>query len=239
MTDEFNSEEKEHKSDKEVERVDKEFLSKAKNSRDMIDKKLRTFEDTIDNISEAIGNGASAEEKEISKKEIDEISDEIKEAQSKLNTTLKKIEDKEGYLAAIQETLSELEEKYNRKTEELNNLEDRLEITKESKDTLEEEYKELLRNNEQLVKAYESRQVDLIVLTDSVKEKVASQEELRTKTSKLNQEILEKETELERQREESEALEKKIKSQAAENETLRFYLNKNKVELEHSNSEIE
>ena len=48
MTDEFNSEEKEHKSEKEVERVDKEFLSKAKNSRDMIDKKLRTFEDTID-----------------------------------------------------------------------------------------------------------------------------------------------------------------------------------------------
>ena len=30
-----------------------------------------------------------------------------------------------------------------------------------------------------------------------------------------------------------------MKSQGAENETLRFYLNKNKVELEHSNSEIE
>ena len=54
MTEEFNGEEKETKSDKETGRVDKEFLSKAKNSRDMIDKELRKFENSIENISETL-----------------------------------------------------------------------------------------------------------------------------------------------------------------------------------------
>ncbi len=239
MTNELDGEDKESKSEKEIEKIDKEFLSKAKNSRDMIDKKLRTFENSIENISETITNGATEEEKEISVKEGEQISEELKEAQIMLENISKKIDDKEEYLTAIEETISTLEEKYNKKTEEMKNLEERFEITKESKDILDLEYKELLRNNEQLVKTYESRQVDLIVLTDSVKEKVSSQEELRNKISKLNQEILEKEAKLEKQKEELETLEKKIKSQSAENETLRFYINKNKVELEHSNSEIE
>ncbi|MFX1408299.1 MAG: hypothetical protein ACFFBW_15215, partial [Promethearchaeota archaeon] len=111
--------------------------------------------------------------------------------------------------------------------------------TKESKENLEEEYKELLKNNEQLVKTYETRQVDLIVLTDSVKEKVATQDELRSKIAKLNQEIQEKNTILEKQKEDAEALEKKIKSLTAENETLKVSISKNKFELEHSDKEIE
>jgi hypothetical protein len=40
--------EKNSKTDKESEKVDKELLSKAKDSRDMIDKKLRTFENTME-----------------------------------------------------------------------------------------------------------------------------------------------------------------------------------------------
>ena len=95
-----------------------------------------------------------------------------------------------------------------------------------------------MRNNEQLIKTYESRQVDLIVLTDSVKEKIAVQDELRNKIAKLNQDFRENEVSLEKQREESEALEKKLKSQAAENETQKVSISKNKIELEHSNSEI-
>ena len=239
MTEEFNGEEKESKSERESDKVDKEFLSKAKNSRDMIDKKLRTFENTIEGISEKITDGESIEEKEITKRQVAEIDEEVKEAQIKLETITKKIDNKEEYLAAIEKTIAELEEKYNKKTEEMNNLDERLQITKESKESLEGEYKELLRNNEQLVKTYESRQVDLIVLTDSVKEKVTTQDELRNSISKLNQEIQENEIKLDKQREESEALEKKLKSQRAENETLRVSISKNKSEVEHSNNEIE
>ena len=177
MTDEFKTEEKESKSDKEIKKVDKEFLSKAKNSRDLIDKKLRTFENNIENISETITNGEITEKRETEEKPPVELSAEIKESQIKLDALLKKIGDKGEYLAAIEETISSLEEKYDRKTEEMNNLDERLNITKESKDNLDQEYKELLRNNEQLIKTYESRQVDLIVLTDSVKEKIAAQEQ--------------------------------------------------------------
>jgi len=239
MTEEFNGEEKEGKSDKETVRVDKEFLSKAKNSRDMIDKELRKFENSIEDISETITNGETVEEKEIEKKAMEEISEETKEAQMKLNDIQKKIADKEEYLTAIEETKNQLEEKYNRNTEELTNLDERLAITKESKENLEEEYMELLKNNEQLVKAYESRQVDLIVLTDSIKEKIANQDDLRNKIAKWNQGIQEKEDTLNKQREDSETLEKKLKSQRAENDTLKVSILKNKIELEHSNSEIE
>ena len=84
MTDEFKGEEKESKSEKETDRVDKEFLSKAKNSRDMIDKKLRTFENSIEDISETITNGESVEEKEIEEKELEEVSQEVKNAQENL-----------------------------------------------------------------------------------------------------------------------------------------------------------
>ncbi len=239
MTDEYKSEEKDSKSDKELKKVDKEFLSKAKNSRDIIDKKLRTFANTIENITETITNGEIVEKKGIREKDISELSIEIKESQIKLDALNKKIDDKEEYLAVIGETISTLEDKYNRKNEEMNNLDERLNITKESKENLDQEYKELLRNNEQLILTYESRQVDLIVLTDSVKEKIASQEELRNKTSKLNQEIQGHEINLEKQREESEALEKKLRSQRAENETLKITISKNKIELEHSNIEID
>ncbi|MHA2036053.1 MAG: hypothetical protein ACW972_02500 [Promethearchaeota archaeon] len=239
MTDELKGEEKESKSDKEIEKVDKEFLSKAKNSRDLIDKKLRTFENTIENISETITNGETTEKGENEGKATKEIDTETKESQIKLDAILKKIDDKEEYLAAIEETISGLEEKYDRKTEEMNNLDERLNITQESKDNLEQEYKELLRNNEQLIKTYESRQVDLIVLTDSVKEKVASQEELRNKNTKLNQDIQDGEATLDKQKENSEALEKKLKSLQAENETFKFFISKNKSELEHTNIEID
>ncbi len=239
MTDESHEKEKETKSERETDRVDKEFLSKAKNSRDMIDKKLRTFENSIEDISETISNGEAAEEKETEKKPIEVISEEVKEAQEKLDDIKKKIDDKEEYLTAIEETISQLEEKYNRKTEEMDNLENRLNITQESKENLEKEYMELLKNNEQLVKQYETRQVDLIVLTDSIKEKVTTQEELRNKSSKMNQEIQANEDLLEKQREEVEAIEKKLKSQRAENETLRVSIGKNKIELDHSNTEIE
>ena len=92
MTDEFKGEEKGSKSDRETDRVDKEFLSKAKNSRDIIDKKLRTFENTIEDISEKITNGDLVEEKEIEKKEVEEISAEIREAQTKLDSIQKKID---------------------------------------------------------------------------------------------------------------------------------------------------
>ncbi|MCK4778739.1 MAG: hypothetical protein KAT57_01065, partial [Candidatus Lokiarchaeota archaeon] len=91
MTEELNGEEKEGKSDKETVRVDKEFLSKAKNSRDMIDKELRKFENSIEDISETITNGEIVEEKEIEKKAMEKISEETKEAQMKLNDIQKKI----------------------------------------------------------------------------------------------------------------------------------------------------
>lgn len=227
------TEEKESKSEK---KVDKEFLSKAKNSRDMIDKKLRTFENSISDISQTITNG---EEKELEKKPLEELSTEVKEAQVKLGDIRKKINEREEYLTAIQETTSALEERYNRKTDEMNNLEERFNITKESKENLEIDYKELLKNNEQLVKTYETRQVDLIVLTDSVKEKISSQDELRTILTKMRQEIQDNEDLLEKQREEAEALEKKLKSQQAEADTLKVTIGKNKIELDHSNNEIE
>ena len=101
----------------------------------------------------------------------------------------KKIGDKKEYLSALEEKISELEEDYNRKVEETKTLEEQLKITTESKETLDGEYKELLKNNEQLIKTYENRQVDLIVLTDSIKEKVATQEDLRAKFSKFNKDI--------------------------------------------------
>ena len=50
------------KVEKDIDRVDKEFLSKAKNSRDIIDKKLRTFENSIEDISD------SKKEEELEKK---------------------------------------------------------------------------------------------------------------------------------------------------------------------------
>lgn len=229
----MTEEEKESKSES---KVDKEFLSKAKNSRDMIDKKLRTFENSIEDISGTITNG---EEKVLEKKPIEEISNEIKEAQIKLDSIAKKIDDKEQYLTAIEETISALEDKYNHKTDDMSNLEERYNITRESKDNLEEDYKELLKNNEQLIKTYETRQVDLIVLTDSVKEKIAAQDELRFEIAKMKQAIRDDEALVEKQREEAEALDKKLKSQRAENETLRVSIGKNKSELEHSNTEIE
>jgi len=114
-----------------------------------------------------------------------------------------------------------------------------MEIIKESKENMEIEFQELLKNNEQLVKTYETRQVDLIVLTDSVKEKVSLQDELRTKIAKQNQAIQDNEYLLDRQREDALALEKKLKSQTAENETLKVSIGKNRFELDHSNNEIE
>ena len=99
MTDEYRSEEeKENKSDK---KVDKVFLSKAKNSRDMMDKKLKIFENSIEDISVTITNGVITEKKELGKKAIEEISEETLEAQKKLDTVIKKIDDKEQYLTAI------------------------------------------------------------------------------------------------------------------------------------------
>ena len=238
MTDEIKETEKaEDKSEKDIEKIDKEYLSKAKNSRDLIDKKLRTFENSIENISDTIKNGDTEPEKKERKPET--ISEEVREAQVELDSIKAKIDDKEEYLTAIEETIKALEEKYNHKNEDMQNLEERFEIVTESKDTLEEEYKELLRNNEQLVHTFETRQVDLIVLTDSVKEKISNQEEFRSKLAKLNQEIQEKESLLERQGENAEALEKKIKSLTAENETLKVSIGKNKFELDHTNNEIE
>ncbi|TFG03665.1 MAG: hypothetical protein EU539_12055 [Promethearchaeota archaeon] len=96
-----------------------------------------------------------------------------------------------------------------------------------------------MKNNEQLIKTYENRQVDLIVLTDGIKEKVATQDDLRSKISKLNKEIEEKENKLEKQREEAEALEKKLKSQRTENETIKVSIEKNKIEYQHTNNLIE
>ena len=61
--DEEKSEKSEGKSEKDDIRVDKEYLSKAKDSRDIIDKKLRTFEDSIENITDTIKNGKSNDER--------------------------------------------------------------------------------------------------------------------------------------------------------------------------------
>ncbi len=58
----------EDKSEKDVTKVDKEYLSKAKNSRDLIDKKLRTFENSIENISDTIKNGDTEPVKKEKKK---------------------------------------------------------------------------------------------------------------------------------------------------------------------------
>jgi len=239
MTDEIReeTEKAEDKSEKDIEKIDKEYLSKAKNSRDLIDKKLRTFENSIENISDTIKNGDTEPEKKERKPET--LSEEIRDAQEKLASCQAKIGDKEEYLTAIEGTIKELEERYNQKIEDMQNLEERFEIITESKNTLDEEYKELLKNNEQLVNTFETRQVDLIVLTDGVKEKISNQEELRGKLAKLNQEIQEKESFHERQGEVAEALEKKIKSLTAENETLKVSIGKNKFELDHTNNEIE
>ncbi|KKN42629.1 hypothetical protein LCGC14_0711200, partial [marine sediment metagenome] len=205
MTDEINGEDKGNKSEREIEKIDKEFLSKAKNSRDIIDKTLRNVESTIENLSETFTNGEEEEKaEELKQSEKEEgISEKLKETRIILDRILKKIEEREEYLAALQETISQLDERYNRKTNETKSLEERFTITKESKDNLDDEYKELLRNNEQLIRTYESRQVDLIVLTDSVKEKIALQDELRNKIAKLNQDFRENEVSLEKQREES------------------------------------
>lgn len=244
MTDEFNeekSEKSEGKSEKDDTRVDKEYLTKAKDSRDIIDKKLRTFENSIENITDTIKNGKSNDEKkDLDKKHNDlEVNQELIEAKESLETIKKKVDDKVGYLAALQEEIDNLQERYNRKTEDLQNLEERMEIIQESKEKMEIEFQELLKNNEQLVKTYETRQVDLIVLTDSVKEKVALQDELRSKIAKQNQAIQDNEYLLDKQREDAIALEKKIKSQTAEHETLKVSIGKNRFELDHSNKEIE
>ena len=180
-------EEKNSKTEKDVEKVDKEFLSKAKNSRDMIDKKLRTFENTITDISKTKED--KEKNKEDDKKEKPQIQGDLNEVQIQFESISKKIDDKKDYLSALEEKIAALEESYNRKIEENTTIEDQLKITGESKETLDEEYKELLRNNEQLVKTYENRQVDLIVLTDSIKEKVTTQDDLRSKIAKLNKEV--------------------------------------------------
>ena len=93
MTDELKEENKDTKQDskleKDTERVDKEYLSKAKDSRDMIDKKLRTFENSIEDISDTIKNGETVDEqKEKEVKKVEEIDEEIKEQQEKLQQSL-------------------------------------------------------------------------------------------------------------------------------------------------------
>ena len=115
MTDEIrdDAEKAEDKSEKDLEKIDKEYLSKAKNSRDLIDKKLRTFEDSIEDISDTIKNGDAEPEKK-EKKDV-ELSEEIREKQEKLGSVQSKIDDKEEYLTAIEETIKVLEEKYNHK----------------------------------------------------------------------------------------------------------------------------
>jgi len=71
MTDEIKkeTEKAEDKSEKDIEKIDKEYLSKAKNSRDLIDKKLRTFEDSIEDISDTIKNADAEPEKKERKPE--------------------------------------------------------------------------------------------------------------------------------------------------------------------------
>ena len=96
MTDEIKEEETEKaedKSEKDIEKIDKEYLSKAKNSRDQIDKKLRTFEDSIEDISDTIKNNDAEPEKKEKKHE--NLSEEIRERQVKLESIQAKIYDKE------------------------------------------------------------------------------------------------------------------------------------------------
>ena len=123
------------KSDKEIDKIDREFLSKAKDSRDMIDKKLRTFESTIDVISETIKHDKDTEIDK-NKKSVGIIEKEVVEAQDKLNSINKKIVDKKDYYAALEEKINELQQNYNRKLDETQNLEEQLKITKESKANL-------------------------------------------------------------------------------------------------------
>jgi len=238
MTEEFKEEEKEKKKEKDVDRIDKDLLQKAKNSRDLIDKKLRTFENSIDTVSNAIKNDAEPEKEKV-KKITFEKSEEIKELEKRFEVVTKKINDKEEYLFALEEKISGLEEIYNRKVESSNTLNEELAIVIGNKEKLEIEYHDLQKRIIDLNNAYEARQIDLTVLQDKVKEKLANQEELRNQIAKFNQEIQENEENFLQLKEESKTLDNRLISLKTENEGLRATIEKNKEEISNVNNLIE
>ncbi len=238
MAEEFNEEEKEKKKEKEVDRIDKDLLLKAKNSRDLIDKKLRTFENSIDTVSNARKTDVESE-KEEGKKIAFEKSEEIKELEKRFEVVTKKINDKEEYLIALEEKISGLEEIYNRKVESSNTLNEELAIVIGNKEKLETEYNDLQKRIIDLNNAYEARKIDLTVLQDKVKEKLANQDELRNQIAKFNQEIQENEENFLQLKEESKTLDNRLISLRTENEGLRATIDKNKEEISNVNNLIE
>ena len=232
--------EKNSKSDKGNGKLDKEFLTKAKDSRDMIDKTLKKFENAITEISNKIIISKNKEGlKDLDESTILKLETEVNELRNSFEIIYKKINDKKEYLTELEKKIYELEDVYNRKTKENQMLEEQTILTNESKEKIDKEYQELLKNNEQLIKTYENRQVDLIVLTDSTKEKVALQDDLRTKITKLNKEIEEAERKLTRQREVAEMLDRKLKTLKIENDSIKLSIDKNKIESEHLNKLIQ
>jgi len=234
MSEEFN----EKKNEKEVDRIDKDLLLKAKNSRDLIDKKLRTFEDSIDIVSNARKTDVESE-KEEGKKITFEKSEEIKELEIRFEVITKKINDKEEYLIALEEKITGLEEIYNRKVESSNTLNEELVIIIRNKEKQETEYNDLQNRIIDLNNAYEARKIDLTVLQDKVKEKLANQDELRNQIAKFNQEIQENEENFRQLREESKTLDNRLISLRTENEGLRATIDKNKEEISNVNNLIE
>jgi len=232
--------EKNNKSDKGTDKVDKEFLTKAKDSRDMIDKTLKTFENAIIEISDKIIKVKNKEGlKDLDESTILKLETKVSELQNSFEFINKKIIDKKEYVTELEKKISELEDAYNSKIKENQMIEEQLIIIRESKEKIDIEYQVLLKNNEQLIKTYENRQVDLIVLTDSTKEKVAVQDDLRTKITKLNKELEEAERKLTRQREVAEMLDQKLKTLKIENDFVRLSIDKNKIEYEHMNKLVQ
>ncbi len=238
MAEEFNEEEKEKKIEKDVDRIDKDLLQKAKNSRDLIDKKLRTFENSIDIVSNARKTDVESEKVEGNKITF-EKSEEIKELEKRFEVVTKKINDKEEYLIALEEKISGLEEIYNRKIESSNTLNEELAIVIGNKEKLETEYNDLQNRIIDLNNAYEARKIDLTVLQDKVKEKLANQDELRNQIAKFNQVIQENEENFLQLKEESKTLDNRLISLRTENEGLRATIDKNKEEISNVNNLIE
>jgi len=237
MSKDTYKENKSHNLSEEIQNLDREYLTFAKNSRDLIDKNLKIFKENLEAIEDNI-----QEEKDKKGSSIDNFDDysfKLKEMKENFDIIVEQIKIGTNYLEKLKTEITRLEKKYTNNAIQFQNLEERLALTQESKKNLQEEYDELVNKKEALKSDLEQRQIDLMVLSEDVKDKLSQKRRLRTELDRFDNDINNNRDSIQNQEETIEINENKLKSLEAEIEANNVTIDKNRLEIKHSNRIIE
>ena len=237
MSKDTYKENKNHNLSEEIQNLDREYLTFAKNSRDLIDKNLKIFKENLEAIEDKIQE--EKDKKESSIENFDDYSFKLKEMKENFDIIVEQINVGTNYLEKLKTEITRLEKKYTNNAIQFQNLEERLTLTQESKKNLLEEYDELVKKKEALKSDLEQRQIDLMVLSEEVKDKLSQKRRLRNELDRLDNEINNNRDSIQNQEETIEINENKLISLEAEIEANNVTIDKNRLEIKHSNRIIE